>query len=123
MYNRDCPLDAWAYNSCVYKQQSALSLSHSYTNVTIQLIKKLQKYAEQGAFPVYFKTKPHLTFSYIYIFFPKLPEYQLFPISHQSSGEEMADIQAMFNATRPWLLLITVITDRRSNFLSAFSFN
>ena len=35
----------------------------------------------------------------------------------------MADIQAMFNATRPWLLLITVITDKRSNFLSAISFD
>ena len=34
----------------------------------------------------------------------------------------MADIQAMFNATRPWILLITVITDKRSN-LSAISFN
>ena len=45
---------------------------------------------------LYFKTKAHLTFSYI---------------------------QAMFNATRPWLLLITVITDKRSNFLSAISFN
>ena len=42
-----------------------------------------------------------------YIFFTK-PEYQLFPISHQSSREEMTDIQAMFNATRPWLLLKTV---------------
>ena len=42
-----------------------------------------------------------------YIYFTK-PEYQLFPISHQSSREEMTDIQAMFNATRPWLLLKTV---------------
>ena len=58
----------------------------------------------------------------VYIFFMK-PEYQLFPVTHQSFGEEMADIQAKFNATRPWLLLITVITDKRSNSLLAISLN
>ena len=54
---------------------------------------------------IYIETKPHLTFSYIYVyiyFFIKPEIYQLFPIAHQSSGEELADIQAMrFNATRP----------------------
>ena len=38
-------------------------------------------------------------------------------------GQTFSYGQAMFNATRPWLLLITVITGKRSNFLSAISFN
>ena len=48
---------------------------------------------------------------------------QSFLIAIQLRGEEVADIQAMFNATRPWLLLIPVIKDNTSNFLSAISFN
>ena len=37
----------------------------------------------------------------MYIFFIKPEIYQLFRIAHKSSGEEMADIQAMFNVFRP----------------------
>ena len=47
--------------------------------------------------------------------------YSIILIAIQLRGEEVADIQAMFNATKPWLLLITVIKDKTSNFLSAIS--
>ena len=46
--------------------------------------------------------------------------YSIILIAIQLRGEEVADIQAMFNATKPWLLLIK---DKTSNFLSAISFN
>ena len=45
----------------------------------------------------------------IYMYFLQSLNISCFPSLHQSCREEMADIQAMFNATRPWLLLITTV--------------